>query len=183
MEIIETIRLRLRRLTLEDAYDFYQLNADPMVMRYFPGTLTREVSDSFLTKIIDYYQSHPDGWLAAEANGAFIGFIGTSEIGYETPFTPATEVGWRLIPSAWGKGYATEGARVCLHAAFARGLDQVVAMTTVQNKPSQRVMQRLAMRYDPADDFDHPMLPANSPLLRHVLYRINREEWLASGAG
>ncbi len=178
-----TDRLVLRHFRADDAAAFAALNADPTVMRYFPSTLTREVSDGFLAKIIDYYKDHPDGWLAAEAEGAFIGFIGTSEIGYETPFTPATEVGWRLIPSVWGKGYATEGARACLDAAFAHGLDQVVAMTTVQNTPSQRVMQRLGMRYDPMDDFDHPSLPPESPLLRHVLYRINREEWLASGTG
>ena len=157
------------------------MNADPQVMRYFPSPVTRAKSDEFLAHILDYYTTHADGWWAVEVDGNFIGFIGLSEIGYDTPFTPATEIGWRLIPSAWGKGYATEGARACLRYGFEMvGLGEIVAMTTVQNTPSQRVMERLHMTRNPADDFDHPRLQPDSPLLRHVLYRIRREQWVAS---
>ena len=47
------------------------------------------------------------------------------------------------------------------------------------NAASQSVMRKLGMARDPADDFDHPRLPTDSPLLRHVLYRLPREAWLA----
>ena len=180
---IKTDRLILRRFRADDATVFATLNADPLVMRYFPAVLTREQSDDFLTRILTYYDTHPDGWFAVEADGEFIGFSGIVEIGYDAPFTPATEIGWRLIPSAWGKGYATEAARACLQYGFdIVGLDEIVAMTTHQNTPSQRVMQRLHMTRDPADDFDHPRLDPDSHLLRHVLYRLTREQWLASAA-
>ena len=52
--------------------------------------------------------------------------------------------------------------------------DEVVALTAAINARSQRVMERLGMRRDPADDFDHPMLEADDPLRAHVLYRIAR---------
>ena len=54
------------------------------------------------------------------------------------------------------------------------GLDEIVAFTTVTNIPSQKVMQRLGMVRDPADDFLHPMLAQDHPLAPHVLYRLAR---------
>lgn len=51
------------------------------------------------------------------------------------------------------------------------GIAEIVAFTVPGNRASRRVMQRIGMRHDPADDFDHPGLPAGSPLRRHLLYR------------
>lgn len=115
------------------------------------------------------------GWWVAEVKEGmpFAGFIVANEISYEVPFTPTFEIGWRLAAEAWGFGYATEGARALLAFAFDRlGRDEVVAMTAKINDRSQRVMQRLGMTYDPADDFSHPRVAADSPLHPHVLYRI-----------
>ena len=53
-------------------------------------------------------------------------------------------------------------------------LDEVVSFTAVTNERSQAVMRRIGMTHDPADDFDHPLLDAGSPLRRHVLYRLRR---------
>lgn len=150
-------------------------------MRHFPAPMTREQSDQFLKKILDYYRTHQDGLLTAEVDSEFIGFVGLVEIAYDAPFTPATEIGWRLIPSAWGKGYATEAAHACLRFAFEQMKhSEIVAMTTPQNTPSQKVMQRIGMTYNPDDDFDHPLLALDAPLLRHVLYRISYDQWVAS---
>lgn len=52
------------------------------------------------------------------------------------------------------------------------GLDEIVSFTVPDNWPSRRVMERLGMSHDAADDFDHPLLPAGHPLRRHALYRI-----------
>ena len=92
--------------------------------------------------------------------------------GFDAAFTPCVEVGWRLARAAWGRGYASEGAREVLRFAFADlGLDEIVSFTAGRTR-SQRVMQRIGMTHDPADDFDHPRMPAGRPLRRHVLYRI-----------
>lgn len=103
----------------------------------------------------------------------FIGFVGLNEVDFEAHFTPAVEVGWRLARQHWGNGYATEAARAAVDFAFQElALQEIVSMTTVANERSRRVMGRLGMVRDPADDFDHPRVPAG-PLRRHVLYRLS----------
>ena len=59
-----------------------------------------------------------------------------------------------------------------------------MAFTVPANFRSRRVMERLGMTHDPADDFDHPGIPEGHPLRRHVLYRLARspEGALASGS-
>jgi RimJ/RimL family protein N-acetyltransferase len=99
---------------------------------------------------------------------------------------PAVEVGWRLDRLYWGHGFATEAARATLSDGFGRvGLTEIVSFTVPANERSIRVMERLGMTHDPADDFEHPRLPEGHRLCRHVLYRISRERWevLTAGGG
>src|SRR5699024_3451239 len=92
---------------------------------------------------------------------------------FEAPFTPCVEIGWRIAFEHWDKGIATEGARASLDAAFGElGLSEVVAFTVPANTRSRRVMERLGMRHDPRDDFDHPRVAEGHELRRHVLYRV-----------
>jgi RimJ/RimL family protein N-acetyltransferase len=84
------------------------------------------------------------------------------------------EIGWRLHPDFWGHGYATEAAAASLRFGFDEvGLNEIVAFTTTLNTRSQAVMARIGMRRDVAGDFDHPSVPVDSPLRRHVLYRAS----------
>jgi 3-dehydroquinate dehydratase/shikimate dehydrogenase len=102
-----------------------------------------------------------------------IGFIGLNDVDSSFPFGPAVEVGWRLAFPYWGKGYATEGAKASLHYAFEElHLKEIVSFTPVKNSRSRAVMERIGMHRNPQDDFDHPKLPAEHPLRRHVLYRL-----------
>ncbi len=81
------------------------------------------------------------------------------------------EIGWRLAAEHCGRGYATEAARATLAFAFGEvGLEEVVSLTVPENLRSRRVMERIGMARNPADDFDHPNGPDG--LRRHVLYRI-----------
>ncbi|WP_374940244.1 GNAT family N-acetyltransferase [Pedomonas mirosovicensis] len=57
------------------------------------------------------------------------------------------------------------------------GLEEIVSFTAVPNEPSQRVMQRIGFRHEPALDFDHPLVPEGNWLRRHVLYRLDRKGW------
>jgi len=69
----------------------------------------------------------------------------------------------------------TEGARAWLDYGFGvLGLPEIVAFTAAINQPSRRVMEKLGMTRNPADDFDHPSVAEHSPLRRHVLYRLRR---------
>jgi RimJ/RimL family protein N-acetyltransferase len=81
-------------------------------------------------------------------------------------------VGWRLDHAHWGRGYAPEGAAAALRFGLeALGLPEVVSFTFEGNGKSRRVMEKIGLVHDPAEDFDHPSLPADSPIRRHVLYR------------
>jgi RimJ/RimL family protein N-acetyltransferase len=179
---LRTERLLLRRWRDSDRVPFAELNADPVVMEHFPAGLTRAESDSMIDRVDGRFDEVGYGLWALEiaATGEFIGFTGLQApaFGFEAPFMPAVEVGWRLARSAWGHGYATEAARRALAVGFDDvGLAQIVSFTSTTNLRSQAVMARLGMTHDPADDFDHPKLPADSPLRRHVLYRITREQY------
>ncbi|MCU1403801.1 MAG: anhydro-N-acetylmuramic acid kinase [Glaciihabitans sp.] len=149
------------------------MNADPEVMRHFPSRLDREQSDAMIDRASARISS--DGWglWAIEHNGEFLGFAGLSEPRFTAAFTPCVEVGWRLARPAWGNGYATEAARAVVAYGFdTLELPEIVSFTTVDNRRSRAVMERLGMRTDPADDFEHPSIPEGSPVRSHVLYRL-----------
>jgi len=175
-------QLRTERLVLRDWRDsdlapFAALNADPDVMQHFRGTLTRAESDAFAARI--RANLHQDGWglWAVEVIGGepFIGFVGLARQTFEAHFTPAVEVGWRLAKAAWGRGYAPEAARAVIEFGFAElGLTEIVSITTAGNAKSRRVMEKIGMTYEPADDFEYPLLEEGHPLRPSVLYRLRR---------
>lgn len=170
---MQTERLVLREWREQDRAPFAALNADPEVMEHFPATLSRAESDAMIDRHQDRLAAGEPGVFAAEvrASGEFIGFIGLAVPTFEASFTPCVEVGWRLARSAWGHGYATEGALAALEHGFtALGLEEIVSFTSVGNLRSRAVMERIGMRR--VEEFDHPRLPDGHPLQRHVLYRI-----------
>jgi len=131
-------------------------------------------------RIVAHQNEHGFCFFATELIGKapFIGFLGISTVPFEAPFTPAIEIGWRLARRYWHKGLATEGAEAVLSYAFRKlSLDEVVSFTVPANIRSRRVMEKIGLQHNPADDFDHPRLPAGHPLRRHVLYRLTRPEW------
>lgn len=177
MTELRTERLLLRSWRHSDRAPYAALNADPEVMEHFPAPLTREQSDAHVDRMSAALDAQGWGLWAVEVpdEAAFIGFIGLAVPGFEAHFTPCVEVGWRLARSAWGRGYAPEGARAALALAFDElGLDEVVSFTSVGNTKSRRVMEKIGMTHDSTEDFDHPNVPADSPVRRHVLYRIRK---------
>jgi RimJ/RimL family protein N-acetyltransferase len=174
---LRTSRLVLRQWREADFAPFASLNADPEVMRYFPAALTREQSDALAERERSLITGRGWGlWAVEVVRGApFIGFVGLAEPRFEAHFTPAVEVGWRLAHEHWGRGYATEAASAALAFGFDKGgLEEIVSFTSVINERSRKVMERIGMTHDPAEDFDHPLLPHDDPLRRHVLYRTLR---------
>lgn len=175
--MIDTERLRLREWREEDFEPFARLNADPRVMEFFPETWTREETAAGMQRARAHFARHGFGFWAAELKetGAFAGFIGLAVPAFEAHFTPCVEIGWRLAVEYWGRGLATEGARASLRYGFeVLGLREIVSFTTVRNVRSRRVMEKLGMTHDPADDFDHPRIAEGHPQRRHVLYRARR---------
>lgn len=174
---IRTQRLLLRPWQDADFDPLVAMGNDPCVMEFFPSLMSREDTAAMLGRIRTHHETHGFGYWAVEIPGvtSFAGFIGLAVPRFEAHFTPCVEIGWRLKPEYWGKGLASEGARAALEFGFDRqGLPEIVAMTAVSNVRSRRVMERLGMTYDSADDFDHPLISAGHPLQRHVLYRLTK---------
>ena len=177
---VRTERLLLRGWRDADLVPFAAMNADPGVMEHFPALLSRDESDGDLGRVIEGWAANGFGLWAVErsADAAFLGFTGLTRPRFDAPFMPAVEIGWRFARQAWGSGYATEAARAALAFGFDTvGLDAIVSFTSPANERSWRVMERIGMTRDPADDFDHPRLPEGHRLRRHVLYRLRRPDW------
>jgi RimJ/RimL family protein N-acetyltransferase len=175
MAALMTDRLILRRWCQEDRAPFAAMNADPRVMEFMPKLLSREESDHMIDRIEAGFEQRDFGLYATQLrlDSSFIGFIGLSVPAFEATFTPCVEIGWRLASRVWNRGLATEGARAVIGESFGRlGLSALVSFTAKQNAASQRVMQKLGMTRNPAEDFDHPNLAEGHPLRRHVLYRL-----------
>lgn len=172
---LETERLILRPWRDEDIPHWVAMHADPRVMEFFPSTYTEEEAKQVAARLRSQHERENYGWWIAEVKDGnrFVGTIALQKVPFEAHFTPAYEIGWRLPFEAWGNGYATEGARAVLDFAFSRlQCNELVAMTAEINVRSRRVMERLGMRHDTVDDFDHPRLEQGDRLRRHVLYRI-----------
>lgn len=179
METLTTERLLLRPWRESDREPLAELNADKRVMEFMPRRLSRAESDDFFDRIQAHFKQHGFGLWAVEhrATGSFVGFIGLFVPNFEAPFLPAVEIGWRLRAEWWGQGLATEGAReVVRHAFDVVGLEALISFTFVGNVRSRRVMEKLGMRRNPAEDFEHPRMAPWHPLRRHVLYRLAAED-------
>jgi ribosomal-protein-alanine N-acetyltransferase len=178
---LQTERLILRRWRDEDREPFAELNADPRVMAHFLRPLTREESDGFAERIEVRFDELGYGLWAVErrSDGRFLGFTGLALQTFEAPFTPCTEIGWRLARFAWGQGYATEAALEALRYGFEEAeLEEIFSFTSVGNTASRHVMEKIGLHHDPTDDFEYPNLPPGHPLRPHVLYRLRREEFV-----
>jgi len=179
-KIIETDRLILRTWRDEDLESMFAINQDPKVMEYFPSLQDLDMTKNFIDKVNAHFENHGYSLYATvrKDTNEFIGFIGLLIAEFESHFTPATEIGWRLSSNHWGQGFATEGAKAVLDYAFRElKIPEIVSFTAASNAKSIRVMQKIGLQHNEANDFDHPKLDDESPLKRHVLYRLIREKY------
>jgi len=180
---LESERLVLRYLTEDDADPLHALDSDPEVMRFLNNgrTHTRaEIVEDVLPHYLDHHVRYGDSfgfWAAIEkSSGRFLGWFhfrpcrtNPDEIG----------LGYRLMRFAWGRGYATEGARALLRRGFTElGVDTVVADTLAGNVRSRRVMQALGMRLRSEFVLDADEFPEwDSDRRWGVEYVLTRAEW------
>ena len=176
-----TKRIQLRQWTSTDLEPFAVMSSDPLVMEYFPNTLSRSESYSLAEKCQSLIAENGWGVWAAELieTKEFIGVIGLHTPSSDLPFSPCVEILWRLARPHWGRGYATEAASAALKVGFAQlGLNEIVSFAVVNNYRSRAVMERLNM-IDSGKTFEHPDVPVFSHLREHCLYKIWRKSWAA----
>lgn len=177
----ESERLIIRPIVPDDEDALVEVHSDPRMSTYFPTVFDRDYVIGFIARVREAEKNSGFCFGAAidKGTGVMIGTIGLMVIPFEAPFTPAVEVGWRVACPYWGRGYASEGARVSIDWGFDElGLSEIVSIAVPENARSTRVMRRIGMRRDEQGDFDHPTIPDGSPLKRHVLYRLGKAEWL-----
>jgi len=182
-------RVLLRPWTDADLAPFAEMNADPEVMRHMIKPLSRDESDAMASRIRTHFATRGYGLWALdvpESGGAmsFAGFIGlTANVPFELPLPGIVpephEIGWRLARRAWGRGFATEGARLALSYGFERiDLPQIVSFTAIRNTASRAVMERIGLTR--RGEFDNPRVAPDHPSCRHVLYALDAASTIAT---
>lgn len=173
-----TDRLLLRQWQPSDLETFAKITSNPEVMQFFPKILNRQQSDELANQIKYLIEIKGWGLWAVELleTQEFIGCIGMHPQPSKFDFSPCIEIGWRLDPKFWNRGYATEGAHACLRFAFEElGFEEIVAFTAKHNLASQKVMEKIGMRF--SHDFLHPDFDDHHPLREEKLYRIKKQDF------
>jgi RimJ/RimL family protein N-acetyltransferase len=171
--VIETERLILRAWREADREPYADIMVDPEVGPWLGGPFSRQQAYERVERFTASLAETGLGRLAIErkADGRLIGHCGLAHAPDATPVPQGLEIGWALAPDAWGSGYAVEAARAVIADGFARtDAAEILAFTGTANLRSQSVMRRLGMLRAAERDFDHPLLAAEHPLRRHIVY-------------
>lgn len=183
MIILETERLIVRNWREEDRELVHRLSHDEQIMEFFPFRLSREESDKLYDRLYTMITETGYGFYALERKdtGECIGFCGLVAMSMEPFFKEGTvEIGWRLIPETWGKGYVSEAAKALLEYGFMeKKLPEIVSFAVHNNERSTAVMKRIGMKHDQSRDFSHPKVSDEYPHLQpHVTYVMSRDGFL-----
>jgi|SRR6478735_3047702 len=173
--VLRSARLELRRLTAGDFDLVHELSSDPRVMAPLGGMLSEAQTRAWLERQLAHFEQHGYGRYLVSHGSEIVGLVGLSRTDFERGIVPGVEIAWRLAFPYWGRGFASEAARLAIDEGFTRfDLSEVVAITSQDNVRSRAVMERLGMSFSPHETFDHPLLAAGDPLRRHVVYRLRR---------
>lgn len=151
---LETERTFLRKLTADDAENFYQLNLDPAVLAYTGDKPFDSIAsaESFLANY-DQYIKYGVGRLGVieKSTGHFIGWCGLKY----SPDTNEYDIGFRFFRSYWNKGFATETAMRCIqHGLHDLQLPEIIGRAMKDNTASIKVLEKLGMKCKGNFDFD-----------------------------
>jgi RimJ/RimL family protein N-acetyltransferase len=166
--VLETERLRLRFLTMDDVESIFAVIGDPETMKFFPVRLTGDDAVRWVTRNLERYRTDGHGLFAVvlKSNGEVIGNCGV--VRQEVEGQSMLEVGYHFRREYWGHGYATEAARACMTYAFQKlGAERVVSFILAENVPSRRVAERNGMTVEREVVFHG---------LPHLMYAMRRND-------
>lgn len=175
MYLFKSERLGFRNWIDSDVDKMIAISANPQVMEFFPYLATPEQTKDFIERMKSLCNEKSYCYFAVDEleTGNFIGFIGLCDQDYDVEFTPCTDIGWRLNPKYWNKGYATEGAKACLDYAFNKiGQEEIYSTSTLINEKSIKIMKKIGMLKHL--DYIHPKLKDDERLKNCVCYRITK---------
>lgn len=154
MKILETERLYLRRMTIEDAENTYLLNLDREVVKYTGDNPfeTIERAKKFLANY-DHYRKYDFGRWAVinKTNNKFLGWCGLKY----TQELNEYDIGFRFLKKEWNKGYATESAKACVELGFEKyKMNEIIGRAMKENISSIKVLEKIGLTYFKTFDFD-----------------------------
>lgn len=144
MTVLETARLTLRELEADDVDDLAEVLSDPVAMRYYPAPFDRGRVEAWIAWAQASYRGHGFGLWAVirRDDGRFLGDCGPMLQPVEGSLIP--EIGYHIVPSEQGRGYATEAARASLAWVFENEpYDVVCSLVSPENAPSRAVAARV----------------------------------------
>lgn len=150
MQVLETDRLSLRRLTLDDAPFILRLVNEPSWLRFIGDKGVRDLDDArgyLLSGPLDMYARLGFGLFMVELKdgGQPVGMCGL----IKRDTLPDVDIGYAFIPEYWGRGYAIEAAKAVLsYGHHTHGLQRIVAITSPDNDSSVRVLEKLGMKFE-----------------------------------
>ena len=177
--ILETERLRLRRIEPGDAELQFRLLNTPAVMARLGGVKELHEIEAKHAKAMAMYAREGFSFLfmIEKASGEMVGHCGIKQV--DNPLAQNQgdhEIGWLVREDRWRRGYAEEAMHAVLDWAFTRvGAPHVVALTSHANIGSWKLMEKLGMVRREDLDFSDPAYPAeDNPTIQ---YSLSREQW------
>ena len=173
--ILETPRLILREFSADDFEALYKIESRPETARFEPEKSAddvRQYLEQAALQALVQPRVHYRFAITVRPDGSVRGLVGMAR---NIEMTRDWEIGWMVHPDEWGKGYASEAARRVLDFAFNElEAHRVIAFCDVENRASERVMQKLGMRREAHMRQTH--------LLRgewrdELLYAVLESEW------
>ncbi len=163
--MIETTRLLLREMTVDDAENTYLLNLDPDVIKYTGDKPFEsiEAAAKFLQGY-DHYKIYGFGrWAVVEkSTNNFLGWCGLKY----SPALDEYDIGYRFLKKHWGKGFATESAAACMEAGFYKfNIQSIVGRAMPENLASIKVLEKIGLKF-----FEHRTTGG----LEELIYKIER---------
>jgi len=170
MHILDTQRLKLRQLTLDDVDNLLQIFSDPVAMQYYPSTFDREQTTRWVQKNLDRYKTDGYGLWAMEdkTTDEFLGECGITIQNVEG--TSEDEIGYHVLRKHWNKGYASEAAEACRDLAFTEmGMERLISWMIPDNLPSRRVAEKIGMTLEKE--------VVNNRDTASAVYAISKADW------
>jgi RimJ/RimL family protein N-acetyltransferase len=175
MTILETPRLRLRKLCPDDLENLFEILSDPETMQFYPRPYCKEEVKGWLDKSLYNYENQKYGLWAVEIRetGTFIGQCGITSQNIDNEIVQ--EIGYHIHKSQWRKGFGTEAARGCLHYGFTTlKLSEIFIHTWIKNIPSIGIAEKLGM--SKRKEYDKH-IKSNDSIMRHVVYSMLKEDY------
>jgi len=165
-KILETNRLLLRELNVDDAENFYNLNLNPNVIKYTGNSSFKNIREAkeFLENYQDYKLNGYGRWAVInKETNEFIGWCGLKFGEMENEI----DIGFRFFENEWNKGYATESAKACLDYGFEKlNIKRIIGRAMKENIGSIKVLKKIGLEYERDTNFEKQ---------KAVIYKIEKE--------